>query len=378
MTMATNRLKAAMALAISVLLAPPALAQMGPMPVEVAKPLVAEVTDWDEYTGRFEATQRVELRARVSGYLQEVLFRDGQMVEKDQVLFRIDRRPFEAAFAQAVAEFQAAGAEQSRARDALERNKRLEARGAVSTSALDDAIAAKLTADASVAMAEAAMRNASLNLEYTEIKAPFAGRISDSFVDVGNLVGEGDTLLATVVAVNPIYLVFSASEADFLKYARRVAESRRNQQTADVEAKLLDEEGWTHKGQMDFVGNEIDTGSGTLKSRAVFDNSDDLLLPGLFARLRVAASIDQQALLIPDAAVLSDQARKIVYTVDGEGAVSVKVVTLGQLHQGLRVIKSGLSPDDRVIVNGLLRARPGGKVIVEETQIALPASGAAQ
>jgi len=378
MTMATNRLKAAMALAISVLLAPPALAQMGPMPVEVAKPLVAEVTDWDEYTGRFEATQRVELRARVSGYLQEVLFRDGQMVEKDQVLFRIDRRPFEAAFAQAVAEFQAAGAEQSRARDALERNKRLEARGAVSTSALDDAIAAKLTADASVAMAEAAMRNASLNLEYTEIKAPFAGRISDSFVDVGNLVGEGDTLLATVVAVNPIYLVFSASEADFLKYARRVAESRRNQQTADVEAKLLDEEGWTHKGQMDFVGNEIDTGSGTLKSRAVFDNSDDLLLPGLFARLRVAASIDQQALLIPDAAVLSDQARKIVYTVDGEGAVSVKVVTLGQLDQGLRVIKSGLSPDDRVIVNGLLRARPGGKVIVEETQIALPASGAAQ
>ena len=343
------------------------------MPVDVAKPLTATVTEWDEYTGRFEATQRVELRARVSGYLQEVLFRDGQLVEKDQVLFRIDKRPFEAAFAQAVAEFQAAGAEQTRATDALDRNRRLEARGAVSESALDEAIAAKLTADANVAITEAAMRNASLNLEYTEIRAPFAGRISDSLVDVGNLIGEGQTLLATIVAVDPIHLVFSASEADFLKYARRIAENRKSEvKPTPLPAKLLDEDGWNHQGRMDFLGNEISTGTGTLKSRAVFENSADLLLPGLFARLRVAKSETENAILIPDSAILSDQSNKIVYTVDAEGTVGVKVVALGQMHRGMRVIRSGLTTDDVIIVNGLLRARPGGKVVAEQVDLEFP------
>lgn len=380
MKLATTALSFTAAAALSICATGSASAQQGPMPVEAARPLVAEVTEWAEFTGRFEATQRVELRARVSGFLEEVLFRDGQMVEKDQILFRIDRRPFEAAFAQAVAEFQAAGAEQSRATEALARNRRLEARGAVSTSALDDAIAAKLTADASVAMAEAAMREAMLNLEFTEIHAPFDGRISDSLVDVGNLIGEGDSLLATLVAIDPIHLVFSTSETDFLRYARLIAENRKQSESATVQAKLLDEEGWSHEGRIDFVGNEIDTGTGTLKARALFDNSSDVLLPGLFARLRVAASESQDAILIPDAAVLSDQARKIVFTADAEGNVGVNVVTLGQLHRGLRVIRSGLTAEDRVIVNGLLRARPGGKVIVEETEISFPepTPGAAQ
>ncbi len=382
MTLATIAKRLAVgAAAMAIASGGPALAQQGPMPVDVASPLVADVTEWDEYTGRFEAPQRVELRARVSGYLQEVLFRDGQRVEKDQVLFRIDRRPFEAAFAQSVAEFQASGAEQSRSTDALDRNRRLEERGAVSESALDEAIAAKLTADANVAMSEASMRNAGLNLEYTEIRAPFAGRISDSLVDVGNLIGEGDTLLATIVEVDPIHLVFSASEADFLRFARRIAENREaTLKPTMVQAKLLDEEGWIHEGRMDFVGNEIAVGTGTLKSRAVFDNSEDLLLPGLFARLRVAASEIDDALLLPDAAVLSDQSRKIVYTVDPEGTVGVKVVQLGQIHRGMRVIRSGLSPEDNVIVNGLLRARPGGKVVVQDVTLEFPESdrGAAQ
>lgn len=376
MKISASLMKLAACAAFAFSLASPAGAQQGPAPVEAARPVVAKVTEWAEYTGRFEAIQRVELRARVSGYLEEILFRDGQMVKKDQVLFRIDKRPFEAAFAQAVAEFQSAGAEQSRATEALDRNRRLEARGAVSTSALDDAIAAKLTADANVAMAEAAMREAQLNLEYTEIRAPFDGRISDALVDIGNLIGEGDTLLATIVSIDPIRLVFQASEADFLKYARLIAENRRQSQTATVQAKLLDQEGWTHEGRIDYIGNEIATGTGTLKARAIFDNSNDVLLPGLFARLRVAASDEHDALLIPDAAVLSDQSRKIVFTVDGEGSVGVKVVELGPLHHGLRVIRSGLSTEDRIIVNGLLRARPGGKVTVQEVEIPQPQADA--
>ncbi|MEM6905046.1 MAG: efflux RND transporter periplasmic adaptor subunit [Pseudomonadota bacterium] len=353
-------------------LAAPGIAQQGPMPVDVAKPLVEEIVDWDEYTGRFEATERVELRARVSGYLQQTLFEDGAKVRRGDVLFVVDPRPFEAAYARAQGELRAAEAEQVRAVADLERTESLAATNTVAASNLDESRAIKLRADAEVAIAEAALREAGLNLEFTEVKAPFDGRISDARVDRGNLVSAGETVMATIVQTAPIHLVFTASEADFLKYARLAAEGTRksSRTTANrVEARLLDETGWPHTGEMDYVANEIDPNAGTITGRALFENPGDLLTPGLFARLRIVGSGEYEAVLIPDEAVLSDQARKIVMTVDGEGMVTPKVVTLGPIYRGLRVIRSGLAAEDTVIVSGVLRARPGGQVVPEEVEI---------
>ncbi|MEM0943820.1 MAG: efflux RND transporter periplasmic adaptor subunit [Pseudomonadota bacterium] len=353
-------------------LAAPGVAQQGPMPVDVAKPLVEEIVDWDEYTGRFEATERVELRARVSGYLQQTLFEDGAKVRRGDVLFVVDPRPFEAAYARAQGELRAAEAEQVRAVADLERTESLAATNTVAASNLDESRAIKLRADAEVAIAEAALREAGLNLEFTEVKAPFDGRISDARVDRGNLVSAGETVMATIVQTAPIHLVFTASEADFLKYARLAAEGTRksSRTTANrVEARLLDETGWPHAGEMDYVANEIDPNAGTITGRALFENPGDLLTPGLFARLRIVGSGEYEAVLIPDEAVLSDQARKIVMTVDGEGMVTPKVVTLGPIYRGLRVIRSGLAAEDTVIVSGVLRARPGGQVVPEEVEI---------
>ncbi|MEM9736696.1 MAG: efflux RND transporter periplasmic adaptor subunit, partial [Pseudomonadota bacterium] len=263
-------------------LAAPGLAQQGPMPVDVAKPLVEEIVDWDEYTGRFEATERVELRARVSGYLQQTLFEDGAKVRRGDVLFVVDPRPFEAAYARAQGELRAAEAEQVRAVADLERTESLAATNTVAASNLDESRAIKLRADAEVAIAEAALREAGLNLEFTEVKAPFDGRISDARVDRGNLVSAGETVMATIVQTAPIHLVFTASEADFLKYARLAAEGTRksSRTTANrVEARLLDETGWPHTGEMDYVANEIDPNAGTITGRALFENPGDLLTP---------------------------------------------------------------------------------------------------
>ncbi|MEM8699556.1 MAG: efflux RND transporter periplasmic adaptor subunit, partial [Pseudomonadota bacterium] len=225
----------------------PAWAQGGPMPVDVAPPRVETIVDWDEYTGRFEAVERVELRARVSGYLQQKLFRDGQKVSRGDVLYVIDPRVFDAEYARAAAQLASARAEQTRAATELERGEQLVRNRTVSETTLDDRIAVKLRADAEVAVAEAALRVAGLNLEFTEVKAPFDGRISDSRVDIGNLVSVGETVLATIVSTDPIHLVFTASEADFLKYSRLSIEGiRPSSRTSPntVEAKLIDEETW--------------------------------------------------------------------------------------------------------------------------------------
>ncbi len=352
-----------------------ARAQDGPPPVDVATPLQDTIIDWQEYTGRFQAVQRAELRARVSGTLQEVRFADGQLVEQGEVLFVIDQRPFAAARARLAASLDAARADLTLARAELRRGEQLVSRGALAESALDERRAASLSAAAQVTVAEAALREADLNLEFTEVLAPFSGRISDSIVDVGNLVLSGDTVLATVVSTDPIHLVFTASEADFLRFSRLAqAGDRPSSRTAAnvVQARLIDETGWPHEGFMDFVQNELDPNAGTITGRAIFQNPDEFLTPGLFARLRLIASGEYEALLIPDEAVLADQSRKIVMVVDGEGAVEARVVEPGPIYRGLRVIRSGLSAQDQVVVAGVQRARPGGRVTPEPVEIGFP------
>lgn len=356
---------AALAAAFACLSFSSAQAQAPAPPVTVAKPLAQKLIDWDEYTGRFEAVRRVELRARVSGYLRGVQFEDGQLVKAGEPLFVIDQRPFEIALARAEAELTAAQAEQSRAQAQLTRAENLVASRSGSESTLDDRLAEKLRADAQVQIAEAATKSAQLDLDYTVVRAPFNGRISDSRIDRGNLVAAGETLLATIVSTDPVHLRFTASEADFLKYSRLSLYGDRTDNGSsanEVQARLLDEEGWPHKGALDFVANELDPNAGTIEGRAVFANEDGLLTPGLFARLRLVGSREYEAVLVPDEAVLSDQARKIVMLVDAEGLVSAQVVTLGPLHQGMRVIRSGLSTEDTVVVKGVQRARPGATV----------------
>ncbi len=351
-----------------------ASAQQDPLPVDVAQPLVRTIVDWDEYTGRFEAVQRVEIRPRVSGYIESINFEDGQLVKKGDLLLVIDPRPFQTALDSATAQLAAAKAEQSRTSIELERGEELVEKGTLSVQVLDERLAAKLRADAEITIAEAAIRAAELNLEFTEVRAPFDGRISDRKVNIGGLVVENNTVIANLISNDPIHLVFTGSEADFLKYSRLALNGNRaSSRTAanPVQARLIDEKGWPHFGEMNFVDNELDAGSGTIRARAVFENPDDFLTPGLFARLRVIGSGEYEALLLPDEAVLSDQARKIVLVVDDEGTVSAKIVELGPLHLGLRVIRSGVTADDKVIVNGVLRARPGGKVVPQETVLQL-------
>ncbi len=352
----------------------PASAQQDPLPVDVAQPLVRTIVDWDEYTGRFEAVQRVEIRPRVSGYIESINFDDGQLVKKGDLLLVIDPRPFQTALDSATAQLAAAKAEQSRTSIELERGEELVEKGTLSVQVLDERLAAKLRADAEITIAEAAIRAAELNLEFTEVRAPFDGRISDRKVNIGGLVVENTTVIANLISNDPIHLVFTGSEADFLKYSRLgLNGNRESSRTAanPVQARLIDEKGWPHTGVMNFVDNELDAGSGTIRARAVFENPNDFLTPGLFARLRVVGSGEYEALLLPDEAILSDQARKIVLVVDDEGTVSAKVVELGPLHLGLRVIRSGVTADDKVIVNGVLRARPGGKVVPQETVLQL-------
>lgn len=347
----------------------------GPPPpaVTVAKPVQKTIVDHDEYVGRFVAVDSVEVRARVSGTLEAVHFRDGQMVKKGDLLFTIDRRPFQNALDQARANLALARSNLTFTTADLARAQELVRQKTVTEQVYDQRAQAKRNAEASVAANEAAVRQATLDLEFTELRAPIAGRIGDRRASPGNMVTGGTgttTLLATIVSTDPIRFEFTFDEASFLRY-ERLATSGGNDiasrgASTPVTLKLIDEKDFVHDGQMDFVDNVIDRSTGTIRGRAVFANANGLFTPGMFAWVQVPASPPKQALLVPDVAIGSEQVRKFVFVVGAQNNAVQKYVTLGQLVDGLRVIKDGLSANDRVIVNGVARVRPGAKVRPQE------------
>ncbi|OAN45590.1 efflux transporter periplasmic adaptor subunit [Paramagnetospirillum marisnigri] len=339
----------------------------GAPPVTVATPAARQVTDWKEYTGQFTAVDSVEIRARVGGYLTEINFTDGQMVNKGDLLFVIDPRPYEVAVAAARAKLDQALGGREYAKRQLTRADELRRKDFVAESTLDLRTEESRGANASADAARAALREAELNLQFTRITAPIAGRISAHQVSIGNLVIGGatvtaPTLLTTIVSQSPIQFTFDIPEADFLAQSRRAAaDPAQGLLGSAVSLRLMDETGWPREGKVDFIDNQLDKGSGTIRIRAVLPNADNALTPGAFGKVRLAASAPYEALLIPDSAIVTDQSRKLAMTVK-DGTVTPKVVSPGPLQDGLRVIRSGLAPDDQVIINGLMRARPGAKV----------------
>ena len=356
-------------LSVTPLLALSAAAQTAPPPpkVVVSAPLAKQIARWDEYTGRFEPVEQVEIRPRVSGYIDKIHFNDGQMVQKGEVLFTIDPRPYQIAQDSAKADVAKAKAQVVFALGDFERGEALVASRTVPVKELDQRRANLDTAVANANLADAAFRNAELNLEWTQVRAPIGGRISDRKVDVGNLIAGGQgsttTLLTTIVRLDPIHFVFEASEADYLRYARMAMSGDRTSSRdapTPVQVNLSDEKDWPHRGTMNFVDNRLSARSGTIRGRAIFENKDQFLAPGTFGRARVFGG-NLDALLIPDQAIVSDQANKIVMTIGPENKIVPKPVALGPIADGLRVIISGLTPTDRVVISGLANpfVRPG-------------------
>jgi len=350
----------------------------GPLPVSVAKPIKRQVTDKAEFTGRFEASGLVEVRAQVSGQLMEVAFRDGADVKKGDLLFKIDPRPYQNVLDQAQASVATARTRIDLTKADVDRAKDLLKTGNISDQVAQQRNQAYLEAQASLQSALAALATAKLNLEWTDVRSPIDGRIGRKLVTEGNLIsaGAGATLLTTIVNTRPIYFYFDVDEQSFLRYVGYIRANLEDDAGggAPVKIALPDSDKFNIDGRIDFADNQLDQQTGTLRLRATVPNKDGALVSGVFGRLRMQASKPYDALLVPDEAILSDQIRKIVMTVGPDNKVAPKVVELGQLDDGLRVIKSGLSPDDQVIVNGLMRARPGSEVIPQTVDPTKPAS----
>src|SRR3979490_758434 len=355
----------------------PQAAAPPPPKVTVAKPVSRMIADQDEYVGRFAAVESVEMGARVSGYLEAIHFQDGQMVKKGDLLFTIDRRPFQIALAQAQASLAQAKATLAFAESDLTRAQGLTVGSVITQQTFDQRTQAKRTAEASVAAQQAAERQATLDLEFTELRAPVSGRIGDRRVSIGNLVTGGTSgntsLLATIESIDPIRFEFTLDEASYLRYGQFAddgAGAANRGLTVPITLKLIGEPAFNHEGKIDFVDNAIDRSSGTIRSRAVFANPDGRFTPGMFARVRMAAAPPKNELLVPDAAIGVEQVRKFVLVVDAENVARPKYVTLGPVVDGLRVITQGLTSDDNVIINGLMRARPGAKVAPQQSSTA--------
>jgi RND family efflux transporter MFP subunit len=345
----------------------PAAPPAGAPAVTVAVPLKRPVTEWLEFTGQFAAVDYVEVRARVGGYLTEVHFADGQVVEKGDLLFVIDPRPYEIALASARARLDQAASSREFASRQLGRVDELQRRDYAPQTLLDQRQSESRGAGAAAEAARAAVRDAELNLQFTRVTAPIAGRVGARQISVGNLVtttaSGGSTLLTTLVSQDPLYFTFDMSEADLLAFQRvHGAAAARGQVDVPVELRLMDEKSWGRQGRLTFIDNQLDKASGTIRARATVGNADLFIAPGAFARIRMPAGTIAEALLVPDAAIVTDQNRKIVMTVAADGTVAPRPVETGSLVDGLRVVRSGLGPDDQVIVNGLMRARPGTKV----------------
>lgn len=338
--------------------------------VVVSTPLIQEVADWDEYVGRFEAIENVEIRPRASGYLAGVHFKDGQYVKKGQLLFTVDARPAQAALAQAKAQVAQAQASLANARTEMARSKTLAAAQAASQEELEARTAALRSAEAQVAAANAVVRARELDVAFTRVSAPISGRISERRVDVGNSVAADQTVLTTIVSTDKLHFVFQGSEALLLKYQRTQSGTREG---TPVRVKLSDEAEFSRSGTLDFVDNAVDTGAGTIRARAIIPNGDGFLKPGMFGNLMLEGSKPYQGMLVPDSAVIADSARRLVYVVDKDGKVAPRPVELGPLVGSLRVIRGGLTAEDRVIIDGVQRARPGAKVQPKDGKIEMKA-----
>jgi multidrug efflux system membrane fusion protein len=342
--------------------APPAQA------VTVAEVPEREITEWDEFTGRLEAVDQVEIRPRVSGYIKRVAFAEGKEVKKGEILFEIDPRPYEADLARAEAELERARSAASLAESEVQRAGKLVEMQAISREEFDSRTSAEAQGGATVRAAEAAVRTARLNLDWTRVRSPIAGRVSNALVTAGNLVEAGPpagAVLTTVVSVDSMYLYFDSDEQTYLRYAGRARTSGgTNWRTArlPVFLGLANESGFPHEGRLDFVDNQVDPQSGTIRTRAVFSNRSRALTPGLFARVKLVGTEKVNTMLVRDAAIGTDQDRKFVLVVGSGDTLAYRPIVPGRLTDGLRIVSSGLRPGERIVVNGLMRVRPGMKV----------------
>ncbi len=340
--------------------------------VSVAEPLVRDVVDWDEYIGRFEAPQSVDMRARITGVVTEILFRNGQDVKEGQPLFIIDPRPYKAALDQAVAQVASARATLINARQVVARSTELVKVLAVSKEELENNQAAVRTAVASLQAAQANAVNARLNYSFTTVRSPVSGRVSDKRVSLGDQVINGQTLLTTVVSLDPIWFSFDGAESFYLKYLREAQKGQRRSSRTEanpVDVKLADEAAYNWHGHMQFVDNALDTQTGTIRAYAVLANPKHFLTPGMFGRARLLGSGTYRAMLVPDETIVADQSRKLVYVLARDGTVAARPVETGPEVMGLRAIRDGLAPTDLVVLDGLAQLQPGAKVEAKRTVI---------
>src|ERR1700722_4826867 len=354
-----------------------------PPQVSVAQVLEKRVKDWDEFTGRLQAVESVEIRPRVSGYIDKVVFTEGSQVKSGDLLFVIDPRPYQAEYDRSAADVKRYKTALELARIELVRVQRLKDSGAVSEEELDERKSTVAQAEANVAASEASQETASLNLSFTRVTSPIAGRVSRAEVTRGNLVtggSNGGTLLSSVVSMDPMYLYFDADEQSFLRYTQMARSGERpnsHDSGSPVQVGLANEEGFPHAGTVDFIDNQLNPQTGTIRARAVLQNKDGQFTPGLFARVQLLGSSERDAILIDDRAVNTDQSQKYVFLLGANNQIEYRQVKLGRVIEGLRIVREGLKPGDVIVVNGAQRVHPGVTVTPQRVTMGAAGTGSA-